>query len=161
MVLSTLDYIIIAVVLVFGIWGAIKGFIEEIARKFGYFAGLVVAFMFTKGLERVFTDNLDLPLWVSAGISYIILFLAGFLLIKGLGNMLQNIFETANLTAVDNLAGLLLGLIEGVVVVGLVEVLLSHQTIVDVRNLIDSSQISSEVIIPVFDWISEIVQKVF
>lgn len=160
MILSTLDYIIIAVVIVFGIWGAIKGFIEEIARKFGYFAGLVVALMFTKGLSGIFEDSFDLPLWLASGLSYIILFLAGFLLIKALGNMLQNIFETANLNAVDNLAGLILGLVEGVVVVGFIEVLLSHQTIIDVRYMIDMSPISSQVIIPVFDWISEIVQKV-
>lgn len=159
--LNTVDYIILGVVLVFGIWGAIKGLIEEVARKFGYFAGLLVALMFTKALEGVFVSSLEWPLWLSAAVSYIVLFLAGYILIKILGNILQNIFEEAHLTALDNCLGLLLGLFEGIVIVGLVEILLSHQSIINLQSYFDQSSISNSVIVPVFDWVTTIVHKVF
>lgn len=158
---TTADWIIAGIILLFGIWGAIKGLIEEVARKFGYFAGLLVALMFTMPLEKVFIDQFDLPRWLAAASSYILLFIAGYIFIKIIGGILHGVFETANLTAVDNFLGLILGLFEGVVLIGLIQLLLKHQTVFDVQQYFDNSVICSQIIEPVFDWVTTVFHKVF
>lgn len=161
MTLTTVDYIIIGLVLVGGIWGAIKGLIEEVARKFGYVCGLLVALMFTKSFSPVFVENLDFPLWLASCCSYVLLFLAGYLVVKLLGKILQTIFETANLTAVDNILGFIIGVFEAIAVIGVLEILFQHQTFFNFERYFDESIISTKVILPFCNWLTTLVHKVF
>lgn len=157
--LTVLDYIVLALVAVGGIWGAIKGFIEELSNKFGYVAGFAVALMFSNYLIPVLDDKFQLPPWLNACLSYVILFVAGFLVIKMIGSILQNIFDTANLTSIDNIAGFIIGVAEAIVLIGLVETLLSHQSLIDLNSYFEQSVISQKLIFPVFNWTSKTVQE--
>lgn len=136
-----------------GIWGAIKGFIEEVSQKFGYVNGFIVATMFTIAFSKVFKEKFDFPQWFAAFLAYFILFMVGYLLIKGLGAILENIFETAKLTSLNNFLGFLLGFIEAIIVIGVLETVLSYQNLFNVSSLFEGSIISSSVILPVFKTI--------
>ena len=160
--LTVLDYIIIAFVLVWCIWAAIKGFIDEISSKFGWVSGFATALMFTKNLsQQFFIPKTGFPAWFSAFVCYVVLFIVGFYLIKLFGMMLGTITNTAHLGSVDNILGFVLGLVEAVLVVGLIETVLNSQAIIDVSHYIKESYLSSQFILPLFnsllDWIHGLV----
>ncbi len=146
--LTTLDYILFGLFMIGGIWGAIKGFMEEVSSKFGYIVGFIVALMFTHLLVPVFEDKLGLPLWISAWVSYFLLFMAGYLIMKALGGILSNITETAHLTVVDHLLGFLLGLIEAFVMLAAIEYMMGFQNLFNLQHLFEESLFSSRLIMP-------------
>ena len=104
-ILNTVDYIVIVLVVLGGIKGAIKGFLEELSQKFGLFLGLFASLMFTQTLTPFVQDKLSLPLWVATGLSYVVIFLVGYLLMKFIGSLLQTVFKSSNLEFIDNLLG--------------------------------------------------------
>lgn len=157
--LNTVDYIIIALLLLGGIQGAIKGFLEEFSQKFGLIVGFIVALMFTVALSPVFETRLGLPVWLSACLSYVSLFLAGYLIMKLIGTVLQAIFQSANLDFVDDFFGFVLGLFEMIIVIGFLVVLLSHQKLIDLNSYFDTSLLCNKLIVPFFNALSGLVQK--
>ena len=159
-VLNTVDWIIIVLCAIGAIWGAIKGFIDEFSQKTGYIAGLLAALMFTKAVAPLFSNNFNLPTWVSALIAYVLLFIVGYLLIKMLGTMLKGISDTASISFLDNLLGFFLGLLESVLVIGMLETLLSYQSMFDLSEAFRQSFISSNLIMPMFNIVSTQVQGI-
>jgi len=148
--LNTVDWIIIVLCAIGAIWGAIKGFIDEFSQKSGYIAGITVALMFTKAVYPIIEDNLHIPGWVCSLISYVGLFVIGFILIKMLGIMIKRIVDTARITFIDNILGFFLGLVESILVVGIIESLLAYQNLFDLSSAFSQSLISSKVIMPLF-----------
>lgn len=155
---TTLDYVIIGFTLVCSVWAAIKGFIGEISTKFGYVFGFATAMVFTIALTPVLESKTGLPLWLSALLSYVILFLVGFLLIVLVGRMLENITESAHLGSINNILGFVLGIVEAVIIVGFFETVLHSQNIIKVTPYINKSYISREIILPVFNTLRKWVQ---
>lgn len=142
-----------------GIWGAIKGFIDEVAQKFGYVAGFIIATMFTIALSKFVSYKLNLPQWFAAFLSYVFLFIVGFLLMKLLGNILEQIFDTAKLTSVNNVLGFVLGILEALIIIGVIETALSYQNLINVSKFFDESFMSSSIILPVFKKLLSLVQS--
>lgn len=157
--MNTLDYIIMGLAVIGGIWGAIKGLIDELSDKFGYVLGLAVAMMFTVLLAPVFEAKLGLPVWLASFLSYVVLFLVGFTVMKIFGKILGNISETAHLGAVDRILGFVLGLLEAVVVIGFAETILSSQHLINVSGPIGKSWVSGKIILPVFNAIRSWIQS--
>lgn len=147
---NTFDWIIMALCAIGAIWGAIKGFIDEFSQKSGYIAGLTAALMFTKMLLPRLSGT-GIPYWLGAFLCYVVLFMAGFLLIKMLGTIIRRISDTAGISFVDNLLGFFLGLAEMVFVVGIIETVLAYQTMFDLQKLFNESIISTKIIMPVFN----------
>lgn len=146
--LKTIDYILFVIFMVGGIWGAIKGFIDEIATKFGYVFGLIAAVMFTHLLSPVFSDRFGFPLWFASFVSYFIIFVCGYLLIKIFGSIVSHIVDTANLTFVDNLLGFFLGLIEAFCLFAIIEYMLNMQNLFNLETVLEESLFSSKLILP-------------
>ena len=156
--LNSVDWIIIVLCAIGAIWGAIKGFIVEFAQKTGYIAGITVALMFTKAVYPAIQDNLNIPGWICSLISYVGLFIVGFMLIKMLGTMIKRIADTAKLTFIDNILGFVLGLVEAILVIGIIESLLAYQELFDLRAAFSQSLISTKVIMPLFNIVTTQVQ---
>lgn len=159
-ILNTVDYIIIVLLILGGIRGAMKGFIEELAQKFGLLFGLVASLMFTQALSPFVQDKLSTPFWVSTGISYVAIFLVGYLVIKIIGSILQAIFKSSNIDFVDNLLGFFLGVFELVLLVGLICSLLQSQSLINVHQYISDSYLCTNFITPLFNWITGLVKQV-
>lgn len=156
---NTLDYIIFILVTVGAVWGAIKGLVEELSQKFGYVLGFIVALMFSYALIPVFETNLGWPRWCAAAVSYFIFFMAGYIGMKLLGNIISEICKTANVTAVDHLLGFVLGFFESILIIGLLITLLSHQQLIDLSDKIAGSFMCNRLIMPVFNWLASLVHK--
>jgi uncharacterized membrane protein required for colicin V production len=146
--LTVLDYILFIIFMIGGIWGAIKGFLDEISNKFGYVLGFVLALMYTHLLSPVFMDKLGFPKWVAAFAAYFIIFVAGYLIMRGFGAILSNIIDTANLSVVDNLLGFFLGLLEAFCLFAAFEYILGYQNLFNLKKLFDESLFSSKLIQP-------------
>lgn len=158
--LKTVDYIIIVLLFVGGIWGAIKGLIDELTSKFGYVFGFVVAFMFTSSLAKVFAEKFSFPYWFSAFLSYLIIFMVGYSIMKGFGTVLNNICEETNLDVLDHLLGFFLGGIEALLLVGLAEYLLNYQNLFNLQDVFKESFLSSRLIMPFSTWFVELFNSV-
>ncbi len=156
--LTTFDYIVFVFIMIWGIWGAIKGFLEELSQKFGYVTGFLVALMFTALFASFFVDRLSIPYWFAAFVSYVILFILGYLFIKVVGNVLQAIFKTIQLKFLDNLLGFFLGLFEGIIILGLLEIVLKYQSLIDVSAYVNSSVIYQNIIEPFTGFVSSFIK---
>ena len=152
--LKTIDYIIFVLLMIGGIWGAIKGFIEEISSKFGF----LLAAMFTKALSNVLIEQMSFPRWFAAFIAYFMIFMAGYSVMKGLGSALGGICETTNIAVVDNLLGFALGVVESILVIGILEMLLKYQNLVDMDSTLSESFFSQRLILPLVEWFKALVE---
>lgn len=158
--LKTIDYIIFVLLMIGGIWGAIKGFIEEISSKFGYVLGFLLAAMFTKALSNVLIEQMSFPRWFAAFIAYFVIFIAGYSVMKGLGSALGGICETANIAVVDNLLGFALGVVESILVIGILEMLMKYQNLVDLGTTLSESFFSTRLILPLVEWFKTLVEGI-
>lgn len=146
--LTVLDYVIFVLFMVGGIWGAIKGFLEEISTKFGYIFGFVMALMFSHRFSAFFQTKAGFPAWVAAFISYFLIFVIGYLVIKGVGKILSTIIDSANLTVVDNILGFVLGLAEAFLLIAAFEYILGFQNLFNLQQYFDESLFSSKLLLP-------------
>ena len=131
-----------------GIWGAIKGFLDEVSTKFGYVLGFLLAIMFTHRLSAFFQFQAGFPAWFAAFMSYFFIFVIGYLMMKGLGKILSNIIDSAKLTVVDNVLGFVLGLLEAFFLMAAFEFILGFQNIFNLQKYFDKSLFSSKLILP-------------
>ena len=146
--IKALDYVIFVLFIIGGIWGAIKGFLDEISTKFGYILGLLFALMFTHTLSGFFMEKVGFPAWFAAFIAYFLIFVAGYLVMKGIGAIISNIVETANLSVVDNILGFFLGLVEAFILMAIFEYILGFQNLFNLQRYFDESLFSSKLLMP-------------
>ena len=146
--ITALDYVIFILFMVGGIWGAIKGFLEEISTKFGYILGFILALMFTHKLSAFFQNKAEFPAWVAAFTSYFLIFVLGYLFMKGFGKILSNIVDSANLTVVDNVLGFVIGLAEAFLLISAFEYILGFQNLFNLQQYFDASVFSSKLLLP-------------
>lgn len=150
--LTALDYVLFVIFMIGGIWGAIKGFLDEIATKFGYILGFLLALMYTHSLSPVFENKLAFPAWLAASTAYFLIFIAGYIVMKGFGTILSNIVDTAHLSVVDNILGFFLGLIEAFCLIAAFEYILGKQNVFNLEPYIQNSLFSTKLIMPFAEW---------
>ena len=146
--ITALDYVIFILFVVGGIWGAIKGFLDEVATKFGYVLGFLLALMFTHSVCYFFREKAGFPAWFAAFIEYFLIFITGYLVMKGIGAIINNIVDTANLSVVDNILGFFLGLVEAFIIMAFFEYILGFQNLFNLQKYFDESLFSSKLLIP-------------
>lgn len=135
---GTIDIIALAVLAIAALRITFKGFITEFMSKAGLIIGFLAALMFSSLLTPVIEQQLNLGRWSNA-ISFIIIFLAGYLLMRIFSSVLTNLLEALHLDALDKVFGFALGLVEGAIVISLLVYLLKLQTIIDVTAMLESS----------------------
>ncbi len=158
--LKTLDYILFVLLMVGGIWGAIKGFLDEVSSKFGYVLGFILALMYTHSLSPILIEHLGLPDWIAALMAYFVIFVAGYIVMKLFGSVLTNIVDTANLTVVDKLLGFFLGLVEAFFLIAAFEDILRYQDLFNLSTVFEESFFSSRLIIPFSDYFMSTVKSI-
>lgn len=162
--IKALDYVIFIIFMIGGIWGAIKGLLDELSTKFGFILGFLFALMFTHLLAPFFQNKAGFPAWFAAFISYFIFFITGFLLMKLLGGILSNIVDTANASVVDNILGFFFGLIEAFILMAALEYFLCFQNLFNLQKFFEESLFSSKLLLPFArfctSWITNVVSGV-
>ena len=149
--LNVLDIILFVFFVIAGIAGAKKGFLEDFSQKAGYFFGFLVAIAFTKILTGYVENTFSIPLWLSAALAYIILYLAGYLLIKYISSVLRSVLKSNFSAFFDSLLGFVLKFAEFVFLACVVVRLLYYQNLFDLKPVIESSFICSKVLFRVIN----------
>ena len=114
--LSNIDIIFIAIILVFAIVSAVKGFINAIFNKLCWILGLIAAFLFYNMLSVPMMDFVKNQI-ASDILSFLVIFIAVFLFIKIIQTILSKVFDGEIMKGLDRSLGFFFGLVEGIVIV--------------------------------------------
>jgi membrane protein required for colicin V production len=116
--MTTVDYILIAIVLVSMLFGAIRGFLRESVALLGWLVGLWLAWRYAPQVQPYLGGSLagsELQVWVAR----LILLLGAVLVAWIVGSLLGYLVQRSGLTlGVDRILGAVFGLVRGAVIVG-------------------------------------------
>lgn len=143
--MSVLDIIFLCILLVFAFGVYQKGFIKEVFSKLAFIAGGVVGVFFSpyfafNVLKPIVSIKNNFILYI---ISFVCLFSIIYLIIKIIGCMVGMIFEFPILKSLDRSLGVILGLLEGSIIVFLIIELMIMQSIFPCKDIIETSKIAS------------------
>ena len=116
--IAVIDIVFIVIILIFAVHCAVKGFVSEIMSLAAVIMGILSAiFFFREGAafirDRFMPDVETIP----NILSFIVIFLAVFCVVKIIGLMLKSIIEGIRLGGLNHVLGFIFGAAEGVVVV--------------------------------------------
>lgn len=138
---QVIDYLIVALCLFFAIRGMFLGFVSEILSLIAYVMGYIVSIVFAPRLidwlKTKITVN-DLLLQISA---YAVLFLLAYIIVKVVEVQIVRITNTSILSGLNRVLGILLGIIQGVVIVIILDFLLRVQPLFDFSDFLNSSTV--------------------
>ena len=152
------DIVFALIILLAMIRGAIRGFVTEFLSMASIILGVAAAVLFSKPLASAFQGFLGESMWVRV-IAFLGLFVAGYLAVKLVEGLLHKGIEKLNLNKLDRVLGLLLGLLEGVLVVSVAIFLFYVQPFFDVSGLLDGSYFVKLILpflVPAAEWLRNI-----
>ncbi len=117
--MSTLDIIILIPLAYFAFKGFTKGFIITLAMLAGLLLGLYAAVHFSEYTATALTNTFHMQSSNIRVISYLVTFVVVLVLVYLLGQFLTGVVKTTGLGIVDRLAGLLLGVAKGLLIVSI------------------------------------------
>lgn len=97
--------------IIFGILGAKRGLLSELFRFAAFVAGFFIAFLFYRDLQGVMGNFAQNQQFVAAT-AFIILFVAVFILVTVIGHLLRKFTDIIMLGWIDNVFGLIFGLLK-------------------------------------------------
>lgn len=137
---NSIDIIVFSLAIIGGIAGTITGFADAFAHRSGFLVGFFLALMFTKVLAELLFDSFGLAMFFSSLISFVLLFLAGYILMRVVGNLLETALDVTGLRAVNSLLGFFWGVLEVLVFGAFVLYMLEVQTAFDLSSILGQSQ---------------------
>ena len=136
--MNFIDIISIILVLILCIRGYLKGFINELFSLIIIGVGLVGAFLFYRPLSEVFLEFME-----SSDVAQVLSFFALFILISIFLIIIRNIVvqfvDRLNLTDIDALLGVIVGLLKALVLCGVILVFLKHHPVLRIDEPIERS----------------------
>ncbi len=116
--MNALDFVFIAILIVFSLRGFMRGLINEIFG-FGSFAvSLILGALFFQKMADVYAPSMNLILAKILG--FLTVFVCAFILMKLIQMLVKSLFSSAILNSLDKALGLLLGFAEGAAIVILI-----------------------------------------
>ncbi len=154
--MSPLDWIFIIIIILLGVRCLARGFVTELMSFASWVTGIGLALVLYKQGGRLLIETYPkVPL--PEAVSFIAVFLIGFVLTRIIAQAIGQGLEAAHLEAVDKILGFLFGIFEGLVVVSLLLLLLDViNPLIDTGALLASSRFS-QILLPL---IKPTIQKV-
>ncbi|MBR5965554.1 MAG: CvpA family protein [Treponema sp.] len=132
--MNVLDYILIAILLIFTIRGFARGMINEIFGIGSLIIPLFLSVLFFQKMGKIYASSMD-PL-VANILGFFTVFICSFVLLKIIQALVKTIFSGPILNSLDKTLGLLLGFAEGGALVFLILV-----AMVEINGTIDTSSL--------------------
>ncbi len=139
--MNTLDWILVGIAAVFALRCLFRGFVKEILSAAALVAGGLAGVAFYQPIGELFGKLTGLKTFLEV-IGFVIAFLVAFVVVKLIERALRTTLEALKLGGLDKLLGFLLGAVEGLVIVSLVLILLSRQSLIDLKALLDGSVVA-------------------
>lgn len=148
--IAAFDIIGIVVLLIAGIRCTFRGFVAEFLSALAILTGLITALIFTGALAPVLAPYLGETFW-TAIVAFLLLFLAGYVLIKIVESTLHRMIEKIELEKLDQALGFFLGVVEGFIFLALLVFILEVQTVIELDGFLEESFLAGilQSIIPV------------
>ena len=116
--MTTVDYSLIAIVLISLLFGAIRGFLRESVALLGWLVGLWLSWRYAPAVQPYLGGSLtgtELQVWVARMILLLVAVLSAWIL----GSLLGYLVQRSGLTlGLDRILGGVFGLVRGAVIVG-------------------------------------------
>jgi len=141
---SVVDWVLVVILILGGFRAGVTGFFHEISYKLGYLLGFFGALMFSQDLALYIEKNAGISLFICLLISYVSIFLLGFILVAILGDSIQNLFQKMKLGFIDKLLGFVIGVFEALIIIVIIYSLLKTQNLVDLSPYFDQSWICTQ-----------------
>jgi len=132
------DIIFILIILFFTARCIIKGFVAEIMAVLSVIGGVIAGYIFSAALSSVIDQYIGISGW-NRLISFLIIFLTVYLVIKFLERIFYSLIEKVNLERLDRSLGLFLGLFEGIILILLIVTILDAQPFFPADRLLSDS----------------------
>jgi len=139
--MNSLDWVLLALLLLAGLRGLMRGMIKELFSVAAPIAGVAAAVFLYKWGSFVLVSRFQLH-FAPEVVACIVLFLAAFLVVKLVATVIREGLEAAELDAVDRGLGFVVGLAEGAVIAALVLIVIQVQPVFDSKKLLDGSTIA-------------------
>ena len=131
--MAAVDVVCGAILLAAAIRVAVRGFVAEVFSVGAVVAGLAAAVLGHPLAARQLAEWWGAGWW-NVAVAAVVLFVAGYLLVKLVEAMFESFFSSLRLQGLDRILGLAMGLAEGLIVVYLLLFLLHVQTVVDAES---------------------------
>ncbi|MBJ7552223.1 CvpA family protein [Marinomonas ostreistagni] len=155
--ITTLDWLIIAVVVLSTLLSLKRGFVKEVMSLVTWVVAFIVAVKFTSPLQSLLVDQVQ-----NDQIRYIVAFIALFiatLVIGALVNfILGSLVQATGLSSTDRVIGMLFGFVRGALIVVAFISLLSLSPAIEKSDMWKSSQLVPQLVV-LKDWVREILGK--
>ena len=135
---SAIDIVFILILLFFTIRCIVKGFVAEIMAFLSVAGGVIAGYLFSSSLSLVIDQYIGKSGW-NRLISFLIIFLTIYLIIKFLERIFYSLIEKVNLERLDRSLGLFLGLFEGIILILLIVTILDAQPFFPTDRLLSDS----------------------
>ncbi|MEM5948833.1 CvpA family protein [Spirochaetia bacterium 38H-sp] len=136
--MSALDYVFVAVIVLFVVQGLIKGFIHGLFSVIAVGGGLAVGAIWGSYVAGFYDELLGVSVW-SPVLGFLSLFILVYAVVKLVENVLDKFIEKVNLESLDKALGFFLGIIKGVIVVAVLIMILAGQQFVDFSRALEVS----------------------
>ena len=131
--MTKFDYIVLGLLLISALVGFARGAAREFVAVAALIGGAAAAIFGLHHVEPV-ADHLLHTHWFAVAASLLVLFLAGYIVVRLIGAALvRHVHGTNVLGALDRTAGLLIGLVRGLVVLGALKLMFVATTPVDLQ----------------------------
>ena len=111
-----LDLALLALVLLFALWGALRGFLRQVFGVAGFVGGIILARLLAEPFGEAFAKDLGLPVPVATAAMAIAIFLACEIVAKLAGGFLHRRMTGGFTSAVERGGGFALGAAKGLLV---------------------------------------------
>jgi uncharacterized membrane protein required for colicin V production len=109
--ITTPDTVVLVLIAFFGLRGAFKGFVWQLIRTGGLFAGLFLAARYAEPVGAFLSDRFNLPQPEVVG--WIVVMVGTFVAVTVVAHLVRNTIHQARLGGLDRVLGLVLGAVLG------------------------------------------------
>ena len=155
--ISTLDWMIITVVVLSTLLSLKRGFVKEVMSLVTWVVAFIIAVKFTSPLQTLLIDQVQ-----NDQIRYVVAFIALFIATLVLGALvnfvLGSLVQVTGLSSTDRIIGMLFGFVRGGLIVVAFISLLSLSPAIEKSDMWKSSQLVPQLVV-LKDWVREMLGK--
>ena len=150
--------VVFGIIVVFAtVRAGLRGFVKESLSVASLVLGVVVAVLFSGSVAGYLDEWIGTSVWNQV-IAFLGIFVVLYILIKLFENALHRMIERIHLQSLDHAMGLILGVVEGVVVVFLLILLIQIQPVADPERLLLGS-LFARVLLPFLPYVAEMLVR--
>ena len=138
--INIFDLSIAIIILVFGIRGYLKGFVEMTFSLISIILGIVIAYLFYQTFAEVIVKITKSNINYINVISFILVFIVVNLIIRIIGNKIEKLLKKIYLGWANKIAGIGIGIIQALILIYLILIPICYINIPEINELLEKSK---------------------